>query len=57
MLQFYLSFNKAVVTERATERHMDVEKLGRLKSKMETTEYMKFHRNSIEIHSAKLDTS
>ena len=57
MLQFYLSFSKAVVTERATERHMDVEKHGRLKSKMEATGYMKFHRNSIEMHSARLDTS
>ena len=57
MPQFYLTFNKAVLTESAAERYMDVEKHGRLICKMETTGYMRFHRNSTEIHSVTLYTS
>jgi hypothetical protein len=57
MLQFSLSFNKALLTERTTERHMNVENRGRLIRKMETTGYIKLHRSSSEIRSVTLDTS
>ena len=40
MLQFYLSFNRAVLTERVAEKHLKVEKRGRLICKIETTGYV-----------------
>jgi hypothetical protein len=57
MPQFYLPFNKAVLTERAAEKHMSVGKKGKIIWQVDATEYMRFHRNSTEIRSVTLYTS